>query len=82
MFMFFWEELGYLWDEDTFENIFELLAKKELIDYLPLIFRSRTLVTIFEAMSYSYRFQFIENILKTKKDLLDDFNQQILSDGH
>jgi hypothetical protein len=29
MFHYFWEELGYLWDEDTFDNLFKLLAKRE-----------------------------------------------------
>jgi hypothetical protein len=29
MFNYFWEELGFLWDEDTFDNLFKLLAKRE-----------------------------------------------------
>lgn len=42
MFLYFLEELSFLWDEDIFDNLFELLAKKELNDYVPLLFRSRT----------------------------------------
>ena len=35
MFKYFWEDIGgWLWNEDTFENLFELLAKKDLVDYL------------------------------------------------
>lgn len=63
MFMYFWEELGFLWGEDTLENLFKILAKKDLTDYLSLLFRSRTAHTIFEAMSYHYRFTFIEHLL-------------------
>lgn len=29
MFEYFWEDLGYLWDEDTFDNLFKLLAKRD-----------------------------------------------------
>ena len=75
MLLYFWENLGYLWDEDSFDNLFELLAKKGLNEFLPIIFRSRTLVTIFEAMSYSYRFVFVEHILHFKKELIDDLSQ-------
>jgi hypothetical protein len=74
MLLYFWEELAFLWDEDSFDNLFEILAKKGLNEYLPIIFRSRTLNTIFEAMSYSYRFEFIEHILHVKKELIDDLN--------
>jgi hypothetical protein len=42
MFIYFWDELGFLWSEDTLDNLFKLLAKKELVDYLPILFRSRT----------------------------------------
>lgn len=63
MFMYFWEELGYLWSEDTFDNLFKLLAKSDLPDYLGMLFESKTTKAIFEAMSYQYKFSFIEHIL-------------------
>ena len=35
MFRYFWEDMGsYLWNEDTFDILFKLLAKKDLVDYL------------------------------------------------
>lgn len=63
MFSYFWEELGYLWNEDTFDNLFKLMAKRDLPDYLNMLFDSRTAKAIFDAMSYQYRFSFIEHIL-------------------
>jgi hypothetical protein len=43
MFKYFWEDIGgWLWNEDTFENLFKLLAKKDLVDYLSFLFKSRT----------------------------------------
>lgn len=52
MFKYFWNDLCYLWDEDTFENVFRLLVKKDLSEYISLVFDSNTLHTIFAAMSY------------------------------
>ena len=78
MFVYFLEDLGFLWDEDTFDNLFETLTKRELNEYLPLVFKSRTVQTIFYAMSYQYRFCYIEHILSAKKDLLDEINNQVL----
>lgn len=42
MFMYFWEDLGFLWSEDTLENLFKVLAKKDLPDYISMIFKSKT----------------------------------------
>lgn len=75
MFKYFWEDIGgWLWNEDTFENLFKLLAKKDLVDYLSFLFKSRTTQAIFEAMSYQYRFSFVEHLLSTKHDLLEEIN--------
>lgn len=74
MFTYFWEELGFLWNEDTFDNLFKLLAKKDVPEYLGVVFRSRTLHSIFDAMSYQYRFSFIQHVLQTRKDLLEEIN--------
>lgn len=40
MFKYFWNDLSYLWDEDTFENVFKLLSKRDLADYLGMVFES------------------------------------------
>jgi len=40
MFTYFWLDLGYIWDEDAFDSIFKLIAKKDFSDYLPIIFES------------------------------------------
>lgn len=56
MFKYFWEEHAYLWNEDTFEKLFKIIAKRELEEYIHFLFKSRTLNSLFEAMSYSYRF--------------------------
>lgn len=75
MFSYFWNDLSFLWSEDTFENLFKLLAKRGLSDYVQALFRSRTTVTIFEAMSYQYKFLFIDHILQIKHDLIEEFNE-------
>jgi hypothetical protein len=78
IFSYFWKDIGgWLWNEDTLENVFELLAQRGLDDYLQIFFRSRTTQTIFEGMSYQYRFSFIERLLSIKQDLLDELNQLI-----
>ena len=78
MFEYFWEDLGFLWTEDTFESLFKLLAKKDYEDYVPIIFNSKTSQTIFEAMSYVYRFSFIEHLLQSKHDLIEEINQMMV----
>lgn len=40
MFSYFWNDLNYLWDEETFENVFKYIAKRDLTDYLSMIFES------------------------------------------
>jgi hypothetical protein len=73
MFRYFWEELGgYLWSEDSFECLFKLMARRELTDMVPMVFSSRTTRTIFEAMSFQYRFSFIEHLLGVRNDLQED----------
>jgi len=73
MFNYFWEDLGgYLWNEDSFEALFKLLARRELHDLVPALFSSRTTQTIFQAMSYQYRFSFIEHLLQARYDLQEE----------
>ena len=76
MFTYFWEELGYLWTEDTFENVFKMLAKRGLDEYAVVMFRSRTAHGMFGAMSYSYRFLFLEHVLQVKHDVVEEVCQQ------
>jgi len=53
MFKYFWEDIGgTVWNEDTFDMLFKLLAKKEASDLLSFFFNSRTTKIIFLAMSY------------------------------
>ena len=42
LFTYFWEDLSYLWNEDTFDILFKLLAKKDCSDYVTFLFRSKT----------------------------------------
>lgn len=64
MFKYFLDDLdGSLWNEETLENLFELLAKKDQTEFLGSVFSSKTTHTIFEAMSYQYRFSFIQHLL-------------------
>jgi hypothetical protein len=80
MFAFFWDEMGYLWDEETLDNLFSMLAKREMADYLTMLFDSRTSRTIFAAMSYQYRFTFVEHLLQTRSDLLEEIKLVVLQD--
>jgi hypothetical protein len=53
MFKYFWEELGgALWNENSFDSLFKLLAKRDLAKFLPSIFKSQTTLNIFYGMSY------------------------------
>lgn len=73
MFKYFWEDLGgYLWNEEHFECLFKLICRRELTDLVPALFSSRTTQAIFEAMSFQYRFSFIERILTQRTDMLED----------
>jgi len=51
-----------------------LLGKKDMVDYVPVVMKSRNTHTIFEAMSYQYRFSFIEHVLASKHDLIEEIN--------
>jgi hypothetical protein len=73
MFGYFWDDLGgFLWNEDSFEALLKLVIKRELLDLIPILFRSRTTHSIFAAMSYHYRFSFIEHLLQLRNDTLDE----------
>lgn len=73
MFKYFWEDLGgFLWNEEQFECLLKLICRRELTDLVQLIFRSRTTHAIFEAMSFQYKYSFIEHILSIRNDMLED----------
>jgi hypothetical protein len=73
MFEFFWEELGgSLWNENSFDSLFKLLAKRDLAKFLKSLFKSQTTLAIFYGMSHQYRYTFIDNILNTKQIMLDE----------
>ena len=60
------------WNEDTFETLFTLLAKREASHAIPCLFRSSTTHAMFLAMSYSYKDMFIERLLAIQDELLDE----------
>jgi|LauGreDrversion4_2_1035121.scaffolds.fasta_scaffold132824_5 hypothetical protein len=72
MFRYFWDGNSYLWNEDSLESLIKVLARRELPDLVPLLFESRTTQTILEAMSYQYRFSFIEHLLQIRNDILEE----------
>ena len=80
MFKYFWEEISYVYcTETTFESLFRVLAKKQkhhdLISYL---LSSKPMVTLFLSMSYSYRHEFIEHILKLKNVILKELDDAVI----
>ena len=77
MFQYFWEDLSFLWKEETFDSLFKLLAKRDVGDYLSFLYKSKTTHAIFDALSYQYKFSFIEHILQTKHDILDEITSMV-----
>lgn len=66
MFIYFWSEQRKLqWNEDSFDGLFKLVAKREASQLISPLLRSRTTLSLFLAMSYSYKFIFLERILAT-----------------
>ena len=64
IFEYFWTTQKQLkWNEDSFETLFTLLAKREASHFISILLRSATTQCLFLAMSYSYRDLFIERIL-------------------
>lgn len=64
MFKYFWDQLAYVYcTEDTFENLFRLLAKREQTEMVSYFLKSRSTKTLFLSMSYSYRTEFIDHAL-------------------
>ena len=60
LFSYFWEhERSMQWNEDTFESLFKLMAKREASHLLTNFIKSRTTLAIFSGMSYTYRGTFI-----------------------
>jgi hypothetical protein len=43
-------------------------------------FSSRSTKTLFYSMSYSYRGEFIDNILQIKGEILNELNQQVIEE--
>ena len=78
MFNYFWNEQRQLqWTEDSFDGLFKLLAKREASHFITPLFRSQTTLSLFLAMSFSYRFAFMERILSTQGEILDEINQML-----
>jgi hypothetical protein len=48
MFRYFWEELAYVYcNENTFESLFRLLAKREELEYVSVLLGSKSTMTLF-----------------------------------
>ena len=78
MFNYFWNEQRQLqWTEDSFDGLFKLLAKREASHFITSLFRSPTTLSLFLALSFSYRFTFMERILSTQGEILDEINQML-----
>ena len=78
MFDYFWSKQKQLnWNEDSFETLFTLLAKREASHSIPMLMRSETTHALFRAMSYSYKDQFIERLLVIQDELLDEITQMV-----
>ena len=78
MFEYFWNTQSKLnWNEDTFETLFTLVAKREASQIIPIMLRSATTHSLFLAMTYSYRDIFIERILAIEDELLDEITQMV-----
>lgn len=83
MFKFFWEELSYVYcNEETFTRLFRLLAKRDKPELINYILSSEATQTLFLSMSYSYRLEFINDILQIKTNILIEFQQVILEQNH
>lgn len=76
MFKYFWEELSFVYcNEDTFVSLFRLLARKEKPELISYLLNSQSTITLFLSMSYSYRQEFVKEMLHTKTDVYLEFNQ-------
>lgn len=81
MFKYFWDELAYVYcSEETFDNLFRLLAKREQTEIVSYFLESKATKTLFFSMSYAYRSEFIEHVLQIKGEILNELNQQVIEE--
>lgn len=81
MFQYFWDELAYVYaNEDCFESLFRLLAKREQSDMMNFFLRSRATRTLFLSMSFSYRAEFVDHILDIKGEILKELTQMVIEE--
>ena len=74
LFRYFFEEMSFLWGEGAIENLLKLFfapgvprAKREL--YVRAVIRSRTTQTLFYSMSFQYRSNFMETLLRLREEV-------------
>jgi hypothetical protein len=78
MFEYFWTEQRQLkWNEDSFESLFRLLAKREASHLLSSFLNSRTTLAIFFGMSYAHRGKIMETLLAIQDEILDEINDML-----
>lgn len=81
LFKFFWEELSFVYcNEETFVSLFRMLARKEKPELISYLLKAESTITLFLSMSYSYRQEFINDILQIKTDILKELNQQVIQE--
>ena len=81
MFKYFWDDLSFVYcDEVIFQNLFRTLAKREQSEMINYYLSNRSTKTLFYSMSYSYRSEFIDNVLQIKGELTNEFNQQVIEE--
>lgn len=83
MFKYFWEDLSFVYsNEETFESLFRVLAKREKPELISFLLSSQATKTLFLSMSYAYRSEFIDHVLHIKGDILKEINQQVIDEQH
>ena len=72
MFRFFWEVEGSYTTEEVLESLFRLMARREQSQWLSHFISSNAAYSVFNAMSYSYRVEFLDHLLQVKQDVLNE----------
>lgn len=80
MFNFFWEIEGSYTTEEVFEGLFRLMARREHSSWLSTLITSKAAYSVFHAMSYSYRVEFLDHLLQVKADVLNELQNLVIEE--
>lgn len=72
MFRYFWEVEGSYTTEEVLEGLFRLMARRESSQWLNHFLTSKAAHSVFHAMSFSYRVEFLDHLLQVKADVLNE----------